>query len=95
MRINDVIIKPHITEKGIGKTKTTVYPFEVALSSSKDQIKHAIEALFSVKVSQVRTATRKGKQKRVGKKMLKKQLPDRKIAYVTVKTGTIDVFPQT
>ncbi len=95
MRINDIIIKPHITEKGIGKTKMTIYPFEVAVSSSKDQIKHAIEALFTVKVDSVKTTMRKGKIKRAGRKMIKKELPDRKIAYVTVKTGTIDVFPQT
>lgn len=94
MRINDIIIKPHLTEKAVGKTKSTVYPFEVAILSSKDQIRAAIESLFSVKVNRVRTVTRKGKLKRAGKKMLKKQLPDRKIAYVSLKSGSIDIFPQ-
>lgn len=94
MRINDIIIKPHVTEKAVGKSKATVYSFEVALLASKDQVRNAVQELFSVKVDKVRTVVRKGKIKRAGRKMLPKQRPDRKIAYVTVKEGTISVFPQ-
>ncbi len=94
MRINDIIIQPHLTEKAVGKSKATVYSFEVALLASKDQVRNAVQELFSVKVDSVRTVVRKGKIKRAGRKMLPKQRPDRKIAYVTVKEGTISVFPQ-
>lgn len=94
MRINDIIIQPHLTEKAVGKAKATVYSFEVALLASKDQIRNAVQELFSVKVDRVRTVVRKGKFKRTGRKMITKQRPDRKIAYVTVKEGTISVFPQ-
>lgn len=94
MRINDVLANPRITEKALAKAKGTVYAFEVGMNSTKDQIEAAVAAMFKVKVDSVKTLVKKGKMKRVGKRMKPKKRGDKKIAYVTVKTGKIDVFPE-
>ena len=39
-------------------------------------------------------ASGKGKVKKVGKRQVEKKATDKKIAYVTVKKGTINVFPK-
>ncbi len=95
MKIDNVLLKPRITEKALGKTDGTVYTFEVSTDSNKDQIRHRVEEIFNVKVSEVKTLTKKGKVKRTGRQRnhLKTQ-PSRKIAYVKVTTGKIDLFPK-
>lgn len=94
MNINDVIIKPLLTEKATAQVSTNIYTFEVAFDTSKYQIAKAVEALFKVKVTDVKVNIRKGKTRRVGKKMNVKAVAARKIAYVRIKEGTINVFPK-
>lgn len=94
MRINDILIKPHLTERALKGVESGFYAFQVRPSASKNQIKTAVEDLFEAKVSQVRTAIHKGKSRRVGKKMKPKQLSNQKIAYVKLKSGKISIFPQ-
>ena len=43
------------------------YPFEVNAKANKVQIRHAIEKLYNVKVTDVRTANYRGKTRRRGK----------------------------
>ncbi len=63
-----VIIRPLITEQGTHfATTKSAYCFEVNKRANKQQIKNAIEKVYSVKVSKVRTANRKGKYRRRGK----------------------------
>jgi large subunit ribosomal protein L23 len=95
MRTNDILIRPQITEKALKEVKRSVYAFEVNTKSTKHQVKEMVEKLFSVTVSDVKTGIKKGKTRRVGRKMITKKLPDRKIAFVTVSSGKIDIFPQT
>ena len=71
-----------------------MYTFEVDKQSNKNQIKHAVETIYGVKVASIRVVIRKGKIKRVGKKMTAKKATDSKLAMVTVKEGTISLFPQ-
>lgn len=94
MKINDVLVKPLLTEKSTGLAKTNTYAFEVHEDASKSQVKGAVEELFKTKVQSVRMIIRKGKTRRVGRKMKTKQLANRKIAYVKIKEGKIDLFPQ-
>lgn len=62
---HQVIDRPLITEKGTHLVERhNAYTFKVHPSATKEQIKHAIEALFEVKVADIRTQTRKGKQRR-------------------------------
>jgi large subunit ribosomal protein L23 len=94
MQINHIVIAPVITEKATHLAQGNVYTFQVAMKANKDQIKHALEQLYKVKVGEIKTVTREGKMRRAGKKMQPTMTADKKIAYVTVKEGKIDLFPQ-
>ena len=62
----DVIIKPIMTEKTYSSIAEGKYTFEVAINSTKLEIKNAVEELFNVKVLKVNTMRYDGKNKRVG-----------------------------
>lgn len=94
MRINDVLKKPYITEKALKDAETQVYTFEVEKKASKNQIKQAIERIFKVRVGNVHTMVRKGKIRRVGRRMIRKTLSSKKIAYIKILEGKIDIMPQ-
>jgi large subunit ribosomal protein L23 len=65
----------------------------VARDANKIEIKLAVEAIFNVKVSAVRTLRVHGKPKRVGR--YAGHRPDWKKAVVTLKKGeTIEIFEQ-
>ena len=90
VRHYDVIVSPAITEKSTMASEQNQVVFNVAKKATKPQIKAAIEALFSVKVTGVNTLVRKGKVKRfrgtVGRQS------DVKKAIVTLADGqSIDV----
>jgi len=61
------------------------YVFEVAEKATKTEVKQAVETLFKVKVSSVRTAIVEGKERRRGK--FTGYRPDWKKAYVKLKDG--------
>ncbi|MHC4158871.1 MAG: 50S ribosomal protein L23 [Planctomycetota bacterium] len=64
----NVIIRPLITEQGMHFASTKgAYSFEVSTKANKQQIKNAVEKIYSVKVSRIRTANRKGKYRRRGR----------------------------
>ena len=68
MDAQQVIRRPLITEKATKlKDATNTVCFEVARSANKIEIARAVEALFGVKVAQVRVANREGKWKRMGR----------------------------
>ena len=82
----NVIRRPLITEKGMGVKETqNTLVFEVDLKASKTEVKQAVEALFKVKVSAVRTSTVEGKERRRGR--YAGYRPDWKKAYVRLKEG--------
>ena len=84
--LHTVIRRPLITEKGLGVKETEgTLVFEVAAKATKTEVKQAVEALFKVKVSAVRTATVAGKERRRGK--FAGFRPDWKKAYVRLKAG--------
>ena len=90
LRHYDVIVSPAITEKSTMASEQNQVVFNVARKASKPEIKAAVEALFSVKVTAVNTHVRKGKVKRfrgtVGRQS------DVKKAVVTLADGqSIDV----
>jgi large subunit ribosomal protein L23 len=64
----NVIIRPLITEQGMHFANTKgAYSFEVNKRANKAQIRNAVERIYNVKVQKVRTANRKGKQRRRGR----------------------------
>jgi len=86
----DVIVSPVITEKSTLVSEHNQVVFNVARSASKPEIKAAVEALFSVKVSAVNTLVRKGKLKRFKGRL--GQQKDVKKAIVTLAEGhAIDI----
>ncbi|HEX8556415.1 MAG TPA: 50S ribosomal protein L23 [Sphingomonas sp.] len=65
LNATDVIIKPLITEKSTHQANTrNTYAFHVHPRADKTEIKGAVEKLYNVKVTDVRTLTRKGKARR-------------------------------
>lgn len=60
-----VILRPLVTEKGMHRsTRHNQYAFEVDPAASKDDVRRAVEDLFSVKVEKVRTQSRRGKPRK-------------------------------
>jgi large subunit ribosomal protein L23 len=65
-----VVLRPLITEKATHLSERhNAYTFEVNLLATKTEIKLAVEALFDVKVADVRTQNRQGKLRRRGLKV--------------------------
>ena len=64
----DIIKAPLISEKGTALAETSNQVlFKVRTDANKIEVKHAVEALFKVKVVQVRMARYLGKMRRIGK----------------------------
>lgn len=94
MNIQHIILKPLLTEKATGAAAAKQYTFEVNRNANKHHVKQALEQLYGVKVASVTMSVRKGKVRRVGRRMMPKQMADRKIAVARVTEGVINVFPQ-
>ena len=86
----DVIVAPVITEKATLLSEHNKVVFRVAADASKDEIAHAVEALFKVNVTKVNTLNVKGKTKRF--RGIKGRRSDVKKAVVTLAEGqSIDI----
>lgn len=82
----DILKSPLITEKSTyAKENLQTLVFKVARNANKQEIKQAVERLFKVKVSAVRTANFHGKIRRQGRYAGRR--PDWKKAFVTLKKG--------
>ena len=89
----DVIIRPVVSEKSYTLLEDNVYTFEVHPSSSKPEIKDAVESIFDVDVLKVNTLIRKGKRKKNRRTNSWGQRPNRKRAIVTLAEGdSIELF---
>jgi large subunit ribosomal protein L23 len=88
----DVIVQPVVSEKSYDLIQAhNTYTFVVDHRANKTEIKQAVGAIFDVKVVRVNTINRKGKLKRTGWKMGRRQ--DTKRALVTLAVGnSIDIF---
>ena len=63
-----ILIRPLMTEKSMQqKDELNAVTFAVAPDANKVEIRHAVERVFNVKVAAVRTASREGKWKRMGR----------------------------
>jgi large subunit ribosomal protein L23 len=82
----EIIRKPIVTEKGVGKKdEERTLCFEVHAEANKTQIAEAVEKLFKVKVAEVRTANYLGKLRRRGR--YSGYRSDWKKAYVKLQAG--------
>lgn len=91
-QIYSVLKSPLVTEKSSAlKAEANKVVFRVARDANKIDIKSAVEKLFDVKVEEVNTMINRGKPKRVGKSVGRRQ--NWKKAVVTLAEGTdLDVF---
>ena len=89
---HEVIQSPLISEKGTLLAEgANQFLFKVRSDANKIEVKQAVEALFKVKVEQVRMARYLGKVRRVGRNLGRRS--DWKKAYVTLREGDkIDFF---
>jgi large subunit ribosomal protein L23 len=92
MNIYSIIKKPHVTEKtSLGTSASNTITLVVDRISNKIEIKKAVESLFKVDVTSVRTVNVAGKMKRSGRSFGKRQ--NWKKAYITLKEGqSVDFF---
>ena len=89
----DILKSPVVTEKSVLLKEATsedatvgqVLTFCVARRADKDAIKKAVEEIFAVKVSRVRTVHYEGKMKKRGRQQGRRAAW--KKAYVTLKKG--------
>ncbi len=89
----DVLKSPLVTEKSVLLKEATsedenigqVLTFRVARNAGKEDIKKAVEEIFNVKVSKVRTVQYEGKMKRRGRQQGRRA--SWKKAYITLKKG--------
>ena len=90
--LEDVLIQPLISEKSYDRIEdSNSYTFFVHTSSTKPEIKRAVEEIFEVDVLSVNTMYKKGKKKRFG--YVLGQQSTRKVAIVTLGEGqTIEAF---
>jgi len=87
----EVLRHPVITEKGTELQAQGKYAFEVAREANKLQIKQAVEKAFNVKVTAVNVTMVRGKERRVGRRLVLTQ-PWKK-AIVTLQPGDkIELF---
>lgn len=66
MNAHQIIIRPLITEKNTNLMSLNKYSFEVDRAANKAQIRHAVEEIFKVTVTNVHTLNVRGKLRRRG-----------------------------
>ena len=85
-RLMQVLVAPQISEKAtFVADKNEQVIFIVAPDATKPEIKAAVELMFKVEVDAVRTINQRGKEKRFGKSMGRRD--HIKKAYVSLKKG--------
>ncbi len=91
--VQDVIIRPLITERSMDMISERKYSFEVAKDASKPEIAAAVEAMFKgTKVKSVNTITMKSKPKRVRLVPGKTASWKKAIVTLTEDSATIEFF---
>ena len=92
-RLLKVLVGPIVSEKStMIADKAHQYAFRVVADATKPEVKAAVELLFKVQVKSVQILNLKGKQKRFGRFMGKRN--DVRKAYVTLAQGQEINFAQ-
>jgi large subunit ribosomal protein L23 len=87
-----VVLRPMVTEKATtAKDEHNQVTFQVAADANKVEVRQAVETIFKVKVTGVRTQVVFGKMKRMGRYLGRR--PSWKKAVVTLGPGSkIELF---
>lgn len=93
LKYYDVILKPVITEKSMNAMNEKKYTFYVHTEATKNQIKEAVEKLFSgTKVKKVNTMNLDGKKRRRGSVVGKTAKTKKAIVQLTEDSADIEIF---
>ena len=85
-RLMSVLLGPHLSEKSTRMSElANAIVFRVRTDSTKQEVRKAVELLFEVEVEKVRIVNCRGKVKRFGQTLGRRQ--DWKKAYVTLAEG--------
>ena len=93
MNINDIIVKPIITEKSSIDMEYNKYTFEVNKKATKDDVKRAVETIFAksgAKVEKINISNVRAKKARMGR--FEGTKPSYKKAIVKLSEGSIPIF---
>jgi large subunit ribosomal protein L23 len=87
-----IVLRPLVTEKATTlKDERSQVSFQVAMDANKIEVREAVEAIFKVKVTDVRTQVVFGKEKRMGRYVGRR--PSWKKAVVSLAPGSkIELF---
>ena len=91
--VQDIIIKPIITEASMDGMADRKYTFKVQKSATKPEIANAVETMFKgVKVASVNTINMKSKPKRLGMNAGYTSAWKKAIVTLTADSKTIEFF---
>ncbi len=86
-RLMKILLAPHVSEKAtLMAERNKQFVFHVAPDATKPEIKRAVELMFGVEVAAVRVVNQKGKTKRFGASIGRRN--NLKKAYVALKPGS-------
>ncbi|MBI2866794.1 MAG: 50S ribosomal protein L23 [Chloroflexi bacterium] len=89
--VNDILIRPVITEKATRLQDQNRYAFAVARTANRQDVREAVQKAFNVTVTKVNTVMMRGEAKMRGRWSYRR--PDWKKALVTLKKGDkIQIF---
>lgn len=88
LKQSQVLHMPHVSEKATALAdKNRQHAFIVDRIASKEEIKHAVEKQFNVKVRSVNLLNMKGKHKKIAGRQQQGRRKHWKKAYVTLQEG--------
>ena len=93
LKYYDIILKPVITEKSMNAMSEKKYTFYVHTDATKNQIKEAVEKMFTgAKVKKVNTMNLDGKKRRRGMVVGKTAKSKKAIVQLTEDSAEIEIF---
>lgn len=90
--VQDIILKPIITERSMALLQERKYTFKVSKTSNKIEIGKAVEEMFGVKVEKVTTMNYRGRFKRMGRHEGYKSSWKKAIVKLKENSKTIEFF---
>lgn len=93
LKYYDVILKPIVTEKSMSSMGDKKYTFSVHPDATKNQIKEAVEKMFTgTKVEKVNTMNLEGKNRRRGNTSGKTSKTKKAIVQLKADSADIEIF---
>lgn len=93
LKYYDVIIAPIVTEKSMSTMSEKKYTFSVRPEATKNQIKEAVEKMFTgAKVAKVNTINQDGHTRRRGNTTGKTSKVKKAIVQLTADSAEIEIF---